>query len=71
MTLEGTVQNGVVVFDPPSQLPEGTRVQVIVESVAKKPTLRERLLRLAGTVHDLPTDKARNHDRYIHRAPRR
>jgi hypothetical protein len=71
MTLAGIVHNGVIVLDPPAQLPEGTRVQVVVQEVGKKPTLRERLLKLAGTVDDLPVDMARNHDHYIHGAPRR
>ncbi len=72
MSFEGTVQNGVVVFDNQQQLPDGTRVEVIVqEASAKKPTLRERLAKLAGTVDDLPADMARNHDHYIHGAPQK
>ncbi|GIW79053.1 MAG: hypothetical protein KatS3mg105_0860 [Gemmatales bacterium] len=71
MTLQGTVRNGVIVLDPPGQLPEGTRVKVLVTEEAASPTLRERLRKLAGTVDDLPADMARNHDHYIHGAPRR
>jgi hypothetical protein len=72
MSFEGTVQNGVVVFDHQQQLPDGTRVEVIVQDPAvKKPTLRERLAKLAGTVDDLPADMARNHDHYIHGAPKK
>jgi hypothetical protein len=72
MQLEGTVQNGVVVLDNGQHLPEGTRVEVKVrEEAGKELTLRERLLGLAGTVHDLPPDMARNHDHYIHGAPKR
>ena len=72
MQLEGTVQNGVVVFDNGPQLPDGTRVEVFVrEDAACKPTLRDRLLKLAGTVDDLPPDMARNHDHYIHGAPKK
>lgn len=64
MSFEGTVQNGVVVLDQPGALSEGARVEVsLMESVNKKPTLRERLRRLAGTVDDLPADLAVNHDR--------
>lgn len=67
MTLEGTIQNGVVVLDDGQQLPDGTRVEVIVrEVIGKTTTLQERLLGLAGTVDDLPADMARNHDHYIH-----
>ena len=72
MSFEGTVQNGVVVFDSQHQLPDGTRVEVIVQDPSvKKPTLRERLVKLAGTVDDLPADMARNHDHYIHGAPKK
>jgi hypothetical protein len=71
MSFQGTVQNGVVVFDNHQQLPEGTRVEVIVrEEPPRKPSLRERLVKLAGTLDDLPADMARNHDHYIHGAPK-
>ena len=71
MSFEGQVLNGVVVLDGGRQLPDGTRVEVIVrEASGQKATLRDRLLRLAGTVDDLPADMARNHDHYIHGAPR-
>jgi hypothetical protein len=71
MSLEGKVENGVVVLDNGQQLPEGTRVEVIVrEPALKKATLRDRLLKLAGTVDDLPSDMARNHDHYIHGVPK-
>ena len=72
MSFEGEVQNGVVVLDEACQLPEGTRVEVIVRTASEKtPTLRDRLLKLAGTVDDLPSDMARNHDHYIHGASKR
>jgi hypothetical protein len=72
MSFAGTIQNGVVVFDSQPQLPEGTRVEVVIQEVAaKKPSLRERLAKLAGTVDDLPSDMARNHDHYIHGAPKK
>jgi hypothetical protein len=76
MTLLGTVVNGSIVLDSPQQLPEGARVEVVVrkeasETTEAKPSLAERLLRLAGTVKDLPSDMARNHDHYLHGAPKR
>ena len=71
MQLAGTVINGVVVLDQNHRLPEGARVAVVVPEIpADQPTLSERLLRLAGTVDDLPSDMARNHDHYIHGAPK-
>ena len=76
MTLPGTVVNGLIVLDSSQQLPEGTRVEVVVRepavgSTEPKRTLAQRLLRLAGTVKDLPSDMARNHDHYLHGAPKR
>ena len=41
MLIEGTIQNGVVVFDPSiTPLPEGTRVQ-IAASTGMEPTIRK------------------------------
>jgi hypothetical protein len=75
MTLAGTVRNGVIVLDPPGQLPEGTRVQVVVQGPAApatdaEPTLAG-LLKLVGCLDDLPADFAAEHDHYIHGTPRR
>ena len=72
MSISGIIQNGVVVFDSGLSLPEGTRVEIVVrEPAVKPPTLRDRLAKLAGTVDDLPSDMARNHDHYIHGAPKK
>lgn len=74
MELAGTVQNGVVVVDSSQLLPEGTKVKIVVElpsEPSQSSTLAQRLLKLAGTVDDLPPDMARNHDHYIHGAPKR
>lgn len=75
MVLDGTVKNGVVVLDQPGQLPEGARVEVIVKEAAAPstgtgPTLLG-LLKLAGSLDDLPADFAAEHDHYIHGTPRR
>ncbi len=75
MELEGTVRNGVIVVENGQPLPEGIKVRVLVELAAAespcKSTLSARLLKLAGTVDDLPADMARNHDHYIHGAPKK
>lgn len=71
MSYQGTVQNGVIVLDDQPQLPEGTRVEVIVKESDQKPSLRDRLAKLAGAVDDLPVDMARNHDHYIHGAAKK
>ena len=75
MTLQGTVTNGVVVLDQPGKLPDGARVEVIVKesaapATAKEPTLLG-LLKLAGSLDDLPADFAAEHDHYIHGTPKR
>lgn len=76
MTIMGTVVNGVVLLDSKQQLPEGARVEVVFQETTSPPnesqtTLAQRLMRLAGTVKDLPSDMARNHDHYIHGTPKR
>lgn len=72
MTIEGTLNNGTIVLDSPLGLPEGTRVEVSVRPLGEtKPTLAERLLKHAGTVPDLPSDMAEQHDHYIHGTPKR
>jgi hypothetical protein len=72
MSFEGEVRNGVVVLDNGHQLADGTRVEVNVRELpAAKTTLQDRLLKLAGTIDDLPADMARNHDHYIHGVPKR
>ncbi|MCI0357380.1 MAG: hypothetical protein L0211_02710 [Planctomycetaceae bacterium] len=77
MTIEGTFVNGVVVFDQPPPLPDGTRVEVVVRPVDQSPSPEKReptmrgLLKLAGKATDLPPDMAVQHDHYIHGASRR
>jgi hypothetical protein len=70
MTLQGTVRNGVVVLDQSPSLADGTRVEVIVTAVQAEPTLAG-VLKLAGTLEDLPADMAEQHDHYIHGTPKR
>ena len=73
MTYKGRVKNGTIVLDPPAALPEGTEVRV--EPVGDEDDdyrgLRERLRSLSGIIEGLPSDMARNHDHYIHGAPKK
>ncbi len=79
MSLEGHVENGVVVFDEPVSLPNGTPVRVEIVQVEKteshapneSQTAKELLTRFAGCMTDLPVDLARNHDHYLHGTPKR
>ncbi len=72
-TITGHVQNGVIVLDDgvPS-LPEGTKVRI--EAVSIEDAIRDlsrRLVAIAGTAKDLPSDFAEQHDHYIHGLPKR
>ena len=65
MTYKGRVENGVVVLDGSARLAEGTVVRVEpVQDTQSLASLREGLLKLAGTVEGMPPDMARNHDHY-------
>lgn len=72
MTLEGIVRNGVIVPSNGPNLPEGTKVKILVESEIEAPrTAKELLMQFAGCMTGLPSDMARNHDHYIHGTPKR
>ncbi len=69
MSFEGHIQNGVVVFDEPVAVPEGTAVRVEV-LVPPRKTLAERFKNIIGAGVDLPDDLAKNHDHYLHGTPK-
>jgi hypothetical protein len=64
MSLTGHVQNGVIVLEEGTTLPEGTAVRV--EPVVQADTGDDwaaELLRWSGQGVNLPSDSARHHDR--------
>lgn len=65
MTFHGSVRNGVVVLDPPAELPEGAEVTVQLDQPSKSPK-RSRLMKYAGQAKDLPPDASRNVDRVLY-----
>lgn len=71
MTLQGRVENGTIVLDPPTQLPEGTRVRVEVIAAPAEPTLFDRFQHLAGQAKQLPPDAAEQHDHYLYGTPKK
>jgi hypothetical protein len=76
MSLEGRVQDGVVVFTRPGLLREGTRVRgepVSAEqtTAGNGPWLLAQLGDVVGAVDDLPDDLAAQHDHYLYGAPKR
>ena len=65
MTFEGRVENGAIVLETPSTLPEGARVRI--EVLARtEPTLFNRIGHLAGKAKNLPADAAEQHDHYLY-----
>ena len=69
MSFAGHVQNGVVVFDKPNALPEGTPVNVEAIQVAPgaaKRSLLERLGDIVGKAEGLPADASQNVDHYLY-----
>jgi hypothetical protein len=73
MVYDGTVTNGTVVLDNATDIPNGTRVKVVVPvdpDTAASP-LGRVLLRYAGKAQGLPSDFAAQHDHYLHGTPKR
>lgn len=66
MSLKGTVRNGVIVIEGNKKLPEGTEVEVVMESELLGKDLAEFVGTLTG-----PKDFARQHDHYIHGKPKK
>lgn len=75
MSFEGHIQDGVVVFDQPVSLPNGTPVRVEVaattqtdnhDAAAPPGHFLNHYKNVIGTVSDLPPDAALNHDHYLY-----
>lgn len=75
MTFRGTVKGGVIVLKDPLGLPDGTEVDVRPLKPANdsvgSPAWGEVLKEFIGKAEGLPQDMARNHDHYLHGAPKR
>lgn len=70
MTFTGHVQRGVVVFDEPITLPEGTVVEVAVRELPgsesnARPSLWDRLKDVVGKADGLPADASTRVDHYL------
>lgn len=68
MSLTGHVQNGVVVFDTPNALPDGTAVKVEAIETLPKATKRSLPERRGdvGKAEGLPADASQNVDHYLY-----
>jgi hypothetical protein len=73
MSLTGHVENGVVVFDTPNSLPDGTLVKVEAMETPAAPAKRSLLDRLGdvvGKADGLPADASQNVDHYLYGHPK-
>lgn len=73
MVYHGRIRNGIIVLDELVRLPEGAEVRVNIVTGEKsgngdgaKSTIWNRLLEIAGTADDLPSDAARRVDHYLY-----
>lgn len=78
MSFTGHVQNGQVVLDEPLPFEDGAIVEIAVVTPipsATKPveqlTHFERYRDFIGSIPDLPSDMAEQHDHYIHGTPKK
>ena len=79
MTYLGRIENGAIVLDESTVLPDGVRVRVelmpspevsnVSESGGR--TLYDRYKSVIGKAQGLPADFAAQHDHYIHGTPKR
>jgi hypothetical protein len=65
-SFQGHMREGVVVFDEPVAIPEGTAVRVELLQQPERKTLAERFKNVIGEGVGLPEDLAKNHDHYLH-----
>ena len=78
MSITVIVENDTIKL--PVHVPDGTRLEITLppkstapDSAASAPrrTLAERYAKFVGLADDLPPDMAKNHDHYLHGAPKR
>jgi hypothetical protein len=71
MVYRGHFRNGVIEFDEPVELADGTEVQIVPVGEEQLPTLYERFKDFIGVVEDLPADAAEQHDHYLYGTPKK
>ena len=72
MTCRGHVRRGVIVLDPPAQLPEGAQVEVRAAGQStEQGTWAEVFRDVIGQAEGLPADSSVNHDHYLYGTPKK
>ena len=75
MSITVIVENDTIKL--PVHVPDGTRLEITLPAESASPapsprsTLAERYAEFVGLADDLPPDMAKNHDHYLHGAPKR
>ena len=69
LKVTGIVLNGTIVLDEGTALPDGLKVTVTATDEAA-PTIWQKLLKIAGTAKDLPSDASEQHDHYLYGTPK-
>ena len=73
MSITVTVENDTIKL--PVHVPDGTRLEITLPAESAETdhrrTLAERYAKFVGLADDLPPDMAKNHDHYLHGAPKR
>lgn len=74
MSITVVVQNDTIKL--PVHVPDGTQLEIVLPNEvappeAEKTTFAERYAKYVGIGDDLPEDFAKNHDHYLHGAPKR
>jgi len=72
MTYRGHVKKGVIVLDPPAQLPEGAEVEVrATERASTEASWADVFRDVIGQAEGLPADSSVNHDHYLYGASKK
>jgi hypothetical protein len=72
MTYRGHVKQGVIVLNPPAQLPEGTEVETHTSGESSDQATWADVFRdVIGQAAELPADSSVNHDHYLYGATKK
>jgi hypothetical protein len=67
MSITVVVENDTISLPPGLHMPDGAKVELTLPEVEPSPKrVSQRYAKLAGLADDMPTDLARNLDRYFH-----
>jgi len=71
MSFTGVISNGQIIAEEKINLPDGTKVRIEPMQEGPGETLADAFRVFMGVCEGLPSDLARNHEHYLHGAPRK